>query len=107
MIAAAALAAAAILAAPNVHDLVLGNVMALYVGAVAVPSPGRDGWGDAARARLRGRAQAGDRSVSRLARDPAPRRLRRTLAVASPRPPSFAVVVGPGRYVEYSSRCRG
>jgi hypothetical protein len=40
---AAALAGAALVAASNVHDLVLGNVMALYVGAVAV-SLARPGW---------------------------------------------------------------
>ena len=34
---------AALIAAPNLHDLVLGNVMALYVGAVAV-SVARPGW---------------------------------------------------------------
>ena len=40
---AAALAAAALIAPPDIHDLVLGNVMALYVGAVAL-SLARPGW---------------------------------------------------------------
>ena len=37
------LAAAAVLAPSDLHDLVLGNVMALYVGAVAI-SVARPGW---------------------------------------------------------------
>ncbi len=40
---AAALAVAALVAPPDLHDLVLGNVMALYVGAVAL-SLARPGW---------------------------------------------------------------
>jgi hypothetical protein len=40
---AGTLAAAALIAAPDIHDLVLGNVMALYVGAVAI-SLARPGW---------------------------------------------------------------
>ena len=40
---AVALACAALFAPPDFHDLVLGNVMALYVGAVAV-SLARPGW---------------------------------------------------------------
>jgi hypothetical protein len=99
---AGALAAAALVAAPNLHDLVLGNVMALYVGAVAI-SLARPGWlgavplGIVCAAALkpvigpyllwllvRRRADAG-----------------RVVAVGLALTAVFAVLLGPGRYVEY------
>ena len=101
-IAAAALAAAALIAAPDLHDLVLGNVMALYVGAVAV-SVARPGWLGATPLGV----------VCAVALKPAigpyllwlairrPRDAARTLAVGLAVSAAFAVVVGPGRYVEY------
>ena len=101
-IAATALGAAAILAAPNIHDLVLGNVMALYVGAVAV-SVARPGWLGATPLGV----------VCAVALKPVigpylvwlalkrPRDAGRTLAVGLVVTAVFAVIVGPGRYVEY------
>jgi MFS family permease len=101
-IAFAALAAAALIAAPDLHDLVLGNVMALYVGAVAV-SVARPGW--------LGSGFLG--AVCAVALKPAigpylvwlairrPRDAVRTLAVGLAVSAVFAVLVGPGRYVEY------
>jgi hypothetical protein len=101
-IAAAALAAAALLAPSDIHDLVLGNVMALYVGAVAI-SVARPGW--------LGSGVLG--TVCAVALKPAigpyllwlafrrPRDFVRTLAVGLGVSLVFAVVVGPGRYVEY------
>jgi hypothetical protein len=101
-IGAGALAAAALLAPSDLHDLVLGNVMALYVGAVAV-SVARPGW--------LGSGFLG--TVCAIALKPAIgpyllwlafRRRRdfvRTLAVGLAVSVAFAVVVGPGRYVEY------
>lgn len=101
-IAGAALAAAALIAAPNIHDLVLGNVMALYVGAVAV-SVARPGWLGATPLGV----------VCAVALKPAigpylvwlalkrPRDAARTLAVGLAVTAVFAVLVGPGRYVEY------
>jgi hypothetical protein len=101
-IAAAGLAAAALLAPSDLHDLVLGNVMALYVGAVAV-SVARPGW--------LGSGLLG--TVCAVALKPAigpylvwlafrrPRDFVRTLAVGLAVSAAFAIVVGPGRYVEY------
>jgi hypothetical protein len=101
-IAAAALAIAALVAAPNFHDLVLGNVMALYVGAAAI-SVARPGW--------LGSAALG--TVCAIALKPAigpylvwlafrrPKDFLRTVAVGLVVSGVFAVVVGPGRYVEY------
>jgi hypothetical protein len=101
-IAFVALAAAALIAAPDIHDLVLGNVMALYVGAVAV-SVARPGWF--------GSGFLG--TVCAVALKPAigpylvwlairrPRDAVRTLAVGLAVSAAFAVLVGPGRYVEY------
>ena len=99
---ATALAAAALLAPPDIHDLVLGNVMALYVGAVTV-SLARPGWLGAIPLGLvcavalkpvigpylvwlaiRRRADAG-----------------RVIAVGLAVTAVFAALVGPGRYVEY------
>ena len=100
-IAATALAAAALLAAPNIHDLVLGNVMALFVGAVAV-SVARPGWLGATPLGV----------VCAVALKPVigpylvwlalkrPRDAGRTLAVGLAVTAVFAVLVGPGRYVE-------
>ncbi len=99
---AIALAAAAILAPPNLHDLILGNVMALYVGAVAV-SLARPGWLGAVPLGL----------VCAIAlkpfigpylvwlairrRDDALKLLATGLAASA----IFALVIGPGRYIEY------
>lgn len=101
-IAAGALVVAALIAAPDIHDLVLGNVMALYVGAVAI-SVARPGW--------LGSGVLG--AVCAVALKPAiapylvwlafrrtPDFLR-TLAVGLVVSAVFALVVGPGRYVEY------
>lgn len=101
-LASGALAAAAVLAPSDLHDLVLGNVMALYVGAVAI-SVARPGW--------LGSGVLG--TVCAVALKPAigpyllwlafrrPRDFVRTLAVGLAVSVAFAVVVGPGRYVEY------
>jgi hypothetical protein len=101
-LASGALAAAAVLAPSDLHDLVLGNVMALYVGAVAV-SVARPGW--------LGSGFLG--AVCAVALKPAigpylvwlairrPRDAVRTLAVGLAVSVVFAVLVGPGRYVEY------
>jgi hypothetical protein len=101
-IAAGALAAAALLAPSDLHDLVLGNVMALYVGALAVSvaRPGRLGSGVLG-------------TVCAVALKPVigpyllwlafrrPRDFVRTLVVGLAVSAVFAVIVGPGRYVEY------
>jgi hypothetical protein len=99
---AAVLAAAALIAAPDLHDLVLGNVMALFVVAVAV-SLARPGWLGAAPLGV----------VCALALKPAigpylvwlairrPRDFGRTLAVALAASAVVALAIGPGRYVEY------
>jgi hypothetical protein len=101
-IAGAALAVGALIAAPNLHDLILGNVMALYVGAVAV-SVARPGW--------LGSSALG--IVCAIALKPAigpyllwlaikrPRDFLRTLAVGLAVSAVFAVLIGPGRYFEY------
>jgi hypothetical protein len=101
-IAAGTLAVAALVAAPNIHDLVLGNVMALYVGAAAI-SVARPGW--------LGSAVLG--AVCAVALKPAigpylvwlafrrPKDFLRTLAVGLVVTAVFAVAVGPGRYIEY------
>ena len=99
---AVALAAAALLAPPDIHDLVLGNVMALYVGAVAV-SLARPGWLGAIPLGL----------VCAIALKPvigpylvwlairrrgdAGRVIATGLAVTA----VFAALIGPGRYIEY------
>jgi hypothetical protein len=101
-IGAGALAAAAFLAPSDLHDLILGNVMALFVGAVAI-SVARPGW--------LGSGVLG--TVCALALKPAigpyllwlafrrPRDFVRTLAVGLAVSVAVAVVVGPGRYLEY------
>jgi hypothetical protein len=101
-IAGGALAAAALLAPSDLHDLVLGNVMALYVGAVAI-SVARPGW--------LGSGVLG--TVCAVALKPVigpyllwlafrrPRDFVRTLAVGLAVSVVFAIAVGPGRYVEY------
>ena len=102
LIAAAALAIAALIATPNLHDLVLGNVMALYVGAVAV-SVARPGWlgatplGVVCAVALK--PMIGPYLVWLVIR----RRgdALKTLAVGLAVSAVFAVIVGPGRYVEY------
>src|SRR4029453_3489899 len=101
-IAFVALAAAALIAAPDLHDLVLGNVMALFVGAVAI-SVARPGWlgatplGVVCAVALK--PVIGPYLVWLLIRRP--RDAARTLAVGIAVTVVFAVVVGPGRYVEY------
>jgi hypothetical protein len=102
LIGAAVLALAALVAAPNLHDLVLGNVMALFVGAVAI-SVARPGWF--------GSSVLG--VVCAVALKPVigpylvwlafrrPRDFLRTFAVGLAVSAVFAVIVGPGRYVEY------
>jgi hypothetical protein len=102
LVASGALAAAAVLAPSDLHDLILGNVMALYVGAVAI-SVARPGW--------LGSGVLG--TVCAVALKPVigpyllwlafrrPRDFVRTLAVGLAVSIGFAIVVGPGRYVEY------
>jgi hypothetical protein len=102
LVASGALAAAAVLAPSDLHDLILGNVMALYVGAVAI-SVARPGWF--------GSGVLG--TVCAVALKPAigpyllwlafrrPRDFVRTLGVGLAVSIAFAIVVGPGRYVEY------
>jgi MFS family permease len=99
---AGALAVAALIAAPDIHDLILGNVMAFFVVAVAV-SLARPGW--------LGAAPLG--AVCAIALKPAigpylvwlaikrPRDFLKTFAVGLAVTAAFAVIVGPGRYVEY------
>jgi hypothetical protein len=99
---AVAVAVAAIVAPPDLHDLVLGNVMALYVGAVAL-SLARRGWVGAVPLGL----------VCAVALKPvigpyllwlAIRRggdAARVLAAGLAASAVFAVLIGPGRYVEY------
>jgi hypothetical protein len=99
---ALALAGAALAAAPDLHDLILGNVMALYVGAVAI-SLARPGWLGAIPLGL----------VCAFALKPvvgpyfiwlAIRRREdalRVIAVGLIVSAVFALVIGPGRYVEY------
>jgi hypothetical protein len=101
-LASGALAAAAVLAPSDLHDLILGNVMALYVGAVAI-SVARPGW--------LGSGVLG--TVCAVALKPVigpyllwlafrrPRDFVRTLAVGLVVSIAFAIVVGPGRYIEY------
>lgn len=45
LVAGAGLAIAALFWLPDLHDLILGNVMAFYVGAVALSVSQRSGWG--------------------------------------------------------------
>jgi hypothetical protein len=99
---AIALAGAALLAPPDFHDLVLGNVMALYVGAVAV-SLARPGWLGSVALGL----------VCAIALKPviapyfiwlAIRRrgdVVRVIAVGLVATAVCAIVIGPGRYLEY------
>jgi MFS family permease len=99
---AAVLAAAALVIAPDVHDVVLGNVMALYVGAVAV-SLARPGWLGAIPLGI----------VCAVALKPAigpyllwlalrrPEDFGRVVAVGLAVSAVVAVAVGPGRYIEY------
>ncbi len=99
---AVALAAAALLAPPTLHDLVLGNVMSLYFGAVAI-SLARPGWLGAVPLGL----------VCAVALKPvigpylvwlAIRRRPDALKVVAAGLAAsivFAVLIGPGRYIEY------
>ncbi len=99
---AGALAVAALIAAPDIHDVILGNVMALYVGAVAI-SLALPGW--------RGAVPLG--LVCALALKPvigpylvwlALRRrgdAARVIAVGLVASTICAAIIGPGRYIEY------
>jgi hypothetical protein len=99
---AAALAVAALIAAPNLHDLILGNVMVLFVAAVAV-SLARPGWIGAAPlgivCAVALKPVIGPYLLWLAIRRPAD--FLRTLAVGLAVSAVFAVVLGPGRYVEY------
>jgi hypothetical protein len=98
----ASIVAAALLAASDIHDLVLANVMALYVGAVAL-SVARPGWAGATPLGLVCAAVLkpviGPYLVWLLVRRRAD--FGRVLAVGVLASLACAVVVGPGRYVEY------
>jgi hypothetical protein len=97
-----ALAVVAIVAAPDLHDLILANVMAFYVGAVAL-SLARPGW--------LGSSVLGVVLAAALKPVIGPyllwlaiRRRRdfaRTAAVALGVSAVCAIAIGPGRYVEY------
>ena len=101
-VAAVLLAGGAVIWPPNLFDLVLGNVMALYVGATAI-AIARRGWLGAGPLGV----------VLALAAKPAivpfllwlairhPRDAARTLVVALVASAVIALVVGPARYVEY------
>ena len=99
---AIALAVAAIVAAPDLHDLILANVMALYVGAVAV-SLARPGW--------LGSSVLGIVVAAALKPVIGPYLLwlalrrrgdfLRTMVVALVASALCAIVIGPGRYLEY------
>jgi hypothetical protein len=99
---ACALAVVALIAPPNVHDLVLGNTMSLYVGAIAI-SLVRRGWlgslvlGLVLAAALK--PFAATYLLWLAIRRPAD--FGRVAAVAVAASLITAVVVGPGRYVEY------
>jgi hypothetical protein len=99
---AGAIAVAALVASPNLHDLVLGNVMALYVGAVAI-SLARPGWlgavplGIVCAAALK--PVVGPYLLWLLVRRRAD--AGRVVAVGVGVSAAFAVLLGPGRYVEY------
>lgn len=99
---AIALGAAALLAPPDVHDLVLGNVMALYVGTVAV-SLARPGWlgsiplGIVCAVALKPVIGPYLVWLAIRRRGDAVRVIAAGLAVTA----VFAVLIGPGRYVEY------
>ena len=97
-----AIAAGALLWPPNIHDVVLGNVMALYVGALSVVIA-RRGWLGAAPLGI----------VLALAAKPAilpfaiwllltrPRDALRVAVVALAACALVALLFGPGRFVEY------
>ncbi len=99
---AAAIAAGSLLWAPNLYDLILGNVMALYVGALSVVIA-RRGWLGAVPLAI----------VLALAAKPAivpfaiwlvltrPRDAGRVVVVALAVSAAVAVLYGPGRYLEY------
>ncbi len=101
-LAAVLLAAGAVVWPPNLYDIVLGNVMALYVGATAVVIA-RRGWLGASPLGV----------VLALAAKPAivpfmiwlairhPRDAARTIVVAAAASAVIALVIGPDRYVEY------
>jgi len=99
---AGALAAAALLAPPDIHDLVLGNVMALYVGAVAV-SLARAGWIGATPLGLVCAAALKPVVVPYLVFLAIRRRadFGRVLVVGLAASAVVAVFIGPGRFVEY------
>jgi hypothetical protein len=97
-----AIGVAAIVAPPDLHDIVLGNVMALYVGAVAI-SLARPGWLGAIPLGLvcavAIKPFIGPYLVWLLIRrrsDAA-----RVVAVGLVVTAVFAVLLGPGRYLEY------
>jgi hypothetical protein len=101
-LAAALLATGAVIWPPNLYDIVLGNVMALYVGATAVVIA-RRGWLGASPLGV----------VLALAAKPAivpfmiwlairhPRDAARVIAAAVAVSAVIAIAIGPGRYVEY------
>ena len=101
-IVAVAIALAAIAAAPDLHDLILANVMSFYVGAVAV-SIARPGW--------LGSGILGVVLAAALKPVIGPYLLWlavrrrgdfvRTAAVAVGVSALCAIVIGPGRYIEY------
>jgi hypothetical protein len=99
---AIALAGAAIVAAPDLHDLILANVMAFYVGAVAV-SLARPGWlgsgvlGVVLAAALKPVIGPYLLWLALRRRDD----FLRTAVVALVVSALCAVVIGPGRYIEY------
>lgn len=97
-----ALAFVTLLAAPNVHDLVLGNVMALYVGAVAL-SLARPGWLGAVPLALVAAAALKPVIVPYLVWLAITRTgdAVRVAAVAILTSLVVAALIGPGRYVEY------
>ena len=102
LVVAAALAVAALAAAPDIHDLILANVMSFYVGAVAV-SLARPGWlgsgilGVVLAAALK--PVIGPYVLWLAVRRRAD--FVRTAVVALGVSALCAVVIGPGRYVEY------
>jgi hypothetical protein len=99
---AGALGAAALLAPPDIHDLVLGNVMALYVGAVAV-SLARPGWLGAATLGLVCAAALKPVIGPYLVWLAIRRRddFGRVVVVGLAASAVVATFIGPGRYIEY------
>jgi hypothetical protein len=98
----AALAVVALISPPDVHDLVLGNTMSLYVGAIAI-SLARRGWLGALLLGVVLAAALKPFVATYLLwlaiRRPAD--LGRVAFVAVAASAVTAVLIGPGRYVEY------